>query len=256
MILVLGILKLGQKMSSSVINMEIASARRAIKKTLQMWPTRLTALVVSSFGRAGSTLVYNAVAEATTKARFGVINKYTLRITMDQIFESPPEILRPGVVYKTHDYPEMLLGRGPVKSVFLFGSAVDAALSVHAQQSVRGEDWVRSHFKHLRRPYRYNEIFHHDVLGFRDQCISWMGFQESPVLCIRYESLWENVDKLSEFCGVSVSLPERRMRAKKDANPKLIEGARRIYGPLDKDMASLPDCFLAHPKYMEMVKLK
>lgn len=226
-----------------------ARALRAFKLGAQALPTSKDGLVVASFGRAGSTLVYDALAEGMARHRFGRESDTALRIVKDGAFDLGAQTLRPGVVYKTHDYPEILAGRSNLRAVFLFGSAVDAALSVHAQKEARSEAWVREHFEHLRRPYRYDELLKEDVLGFRDQCVAWMGFEEIPVLCLRYEGLWDNAETISEFCGLDVRLPERRARAPKQVDPELLATVQEVYGPIDEDLAKLPDCFTAAPEY-------
>lgn len=226
--------------------------RRTAKTALQRLPTRQDAIVVASFGRAGSTLVYDAVVDAMARARFGTARGPAQRIVRDVAFDCPPDVFRRGTVYKTHDYPNILTGTG-VRAIFLFGSATDAALSVHEQRSLRGEDWVRQHFEHLRRPYRVDRLLDEDVLGFRDQCVAWMGCGAVPVLCMRYENLWDNADKLSEFCGLDVVLPPFRARADKGMDPRLLEKARLVYRSLDTALETLPDCFVAGPEFSARV---
>ena len=229
--------------------------RRAFKLTLQRLPSRKDAIVVASFGRAGSTLVFEAVSRAMTRARFGTAVDPLFRLFRSDAFGEVPGGLRRGVTYKTHAYPEMLAGQEDVRTIFLFGSAVDAALSVHDQKALRGEAWVRLHFAHLQRPYRYDDLLREDVLGFRDQCIAWMGHDRSPVLCLRYEAIWDHADTLAAFTGLKIALPERRPRAEKAVSPELLESAERVYGAIDADLARLPDCFEAAPSYGAMMRL-
>ncbi len=227
---------------------------RLAKEVVNHLPTRADAIVITSFGRAGSTLVFDAVTEALARARFGTDASFAQRITRDPAFADDLGHLHPGVVYKSHRYPNVLEGRERVRAVFLFGSTMDAALSVHAQKSLRGEGWVKQHFEHLQRPYRYDALLSEDVLGFREQCIAWMGYQKAPVLCMRYEGLWDNQDKLSKFCGLDISLPPRRERDKKQVDATLLDAAKGIYGPIDDDLARLPDCFEAAPEYADMMR--
>ncbi len=227
-----------------------------LKELAQKIPSQKDAILVASFGRAGSTLIYDAVNEAMARSRFGISASAFQKITRDVAMDLPNCELRSGVVYKTHDYPDSLAGRQKVRGIFLFGSAEEAALSVHAQKAARSEDWVKLHFEHLRRPYRYDDLLQEDVLGFRDQCVAWMSFEGVPVLCLRYEGLWDNLDKISEFCGLDVRLPERRERAPKKVEPEVLERARAVYGPLDDELAKLPDCFVASPEFGARLKLR
>lgn len=226
----------------------------SIKRSVQSLRKGHDAIVVASFGRAGSTLIYDAATDAMANAQYGRCNRLTRRLSQDDEFDLPPTKFHAGVVYKTHDHATFLDTSKGVRSIFLFGSALDAALSVHEQKDLRGEDWVKSHFQHLRRPYRYDDLFKEDVLGFRDQCISWMGYDKAPVLCLRYEDLWDNVDQISEFCGTEITLPERRARKQKDVPSENLRAAQQVYGSVDDALARLPGAFVAAPKYADMMR--
>lgn len=226
-----------------------ARTLRAMKGAVQGLPTTLDGVIVASFGRAGSTVVYDALAEAMARHRFLLSGAASEKIVKEGVWDLGAQQLRPGVIYKTHDYPDVLAGQRDLRAVFLFGSTVDAALSVHAQRDARSEAWVREHFRHLRRAYRYDDLLCEDVLGFRDQCVAWMGFEAVPVLCLRYEALWDQAQALSEFTGLDVRLPERRPRARKQLDPLLLEAVKAIYTPIDDDLSCLPDCFIATPDF-------
>ncbi len=223
------------------------------KRAAQRLPTGRDTIVVASFGRAGSTLVYKALNEGMARARFGTDAYVARKVVRDYAFDLTTCPMRPGVVYKSHDYPENLAQSDGVRAVFLFGSTVDAALSAYTQKDQLGEAWIRQHFQHLRRPYRYDELLVEDVLGFRDQCLSWMGFEGCPVLCMRYEGLWDNANLLSEFTGLDIRMPKRRARSEKDVSPELVALAEESYGPLDAALARLPDAFVAQPKYAALL---
>ena len=230
----------------------LARIRRTTKNYMQRLPTRHGPIVVASFGRAGSTLVYDAVVEAMSRKRFGTTHDFAQRIIRDVAYDRPPKKFRAGAVYKTHLNPEILSGKG-LRAIFMFGSAENAALSVHAQIHLKGEDWVKQHFKHLQRAYRIDRILQEDVLGFQDQCAAWMGYQHIPVLCLRYETLWNNLDKLSAFCNLDIALPQYRQRTQPKLELHQKEHARSTYQPLDNILAKLPNCFIADPKFSHMI---
>lgn len=215
---------------------------------------RYSDIVVASFGRAGSTLVHKALIEGMAQARFGARQDPVFRSRLSRgAFDGPRVKLKPGFVYKTHEYPGNLQRSSKTRAVFLFGSPLEAALSVRNQFDTEGENWVRAHFRNLGRPYRYEDLLQEDVLGFRDQCLAWMTFTDMPVLCLRYEAIWENAERLSEFCGFPVPLPERRARSQKLVDPSALAQAKATYGQLEEDLARLPDCFLADPKYRALL---
>ncbi len=231
----------------------ITTLRSAAKSALQKIPSPHDAIVVASFGRAGSTLIYDAVVNAMAKAKPALPYSLAQKLVQSDAFDPPMPVFRKGVVYKTHAYPDLLEGQANVRAIFLFGSAVETALSVHAQKTLRGEGWVKRHFDHLRRPYDYENLLKSDVLGLRDQCIAWMGAETHPVLCLRYEGLWENTDRISEFCGLNIRLPVKRRRTRKDIAPDLLAAAQRVYSPIDEDLARLPDCFIAESRIGRML---
>lgn len=210
-------------------------------------PAPVDALIVSSFGRAGSTLVHDALMESVARRRFGIANRTTRFAVREMAWDLSETRLRPGVVYKSHDYPDALSDQKRVRAIFLFGSAMDAALSVHQQLALRGPVWVQHHFDHLHSSHGIEDLFHFDALGIEAQLRAWSGFTGCPVLCLRYEALWDNIDRLSEFCGVEVNLPPKRTRSEKQYPDDVVASARKIYSPIDTLSEALPDCFIASP---------
>lgn len=211
-------------------------------------PSRRPALVVASFGRAGSTVVFTALSEGMARARLGRSSPRLNELLRTYCWDLGAESLKPGMVYKTHDYPDGLERTRRVKAVFMFGSMVDSALSVQAQLALKGPDWVARHFSHLRTADSFDNLLKRDALGFMAQTRAWAGFDARPVLCLRYEALWDHRARLSEFCGFEVNLPERRARRTVRHDPALLAAAEAVYGPLDARLAALPDCFVAAPE--------
>lgn len=107
---------------------------RVLKRTVQKLPTSLDGVVVASFGRAGSTVVYGALSEAMARRRFLVGGRSSAKIVKAGSWFLDAQALNPGVIYKTHDYPDALSGKRNLRAVFLFGSTIDAALSVYEQK--------------------------------------------------------------------------------------------------------------------------
>ena len=206
------------------------------------------AFVVSSFGRSGSTLVWDAIANGLA-ARYGPIpTKISRRIVRDSAWDLGTTVLRRGIVYKTHDYPEALAMREDVRSVFLFGSALEAAISVYSCKDTYGLDWIRKHFEHLHSNRNFDELFEIDALGFRDQLNAWCGFDQGSVLCLNYNNIWDHQKTLNEFCGFHVPLPLRRPRSRKVCPPDALDAAHAVYDPIDRIIDALPTCFVSGRK--------
>jgi len=216
-------------------------------------PNTKEPILVSSFGRAGSTLVYNALVDAVAKDRFLFSTRLSRAVCHDTAWDISSKRLLNGVVYKTHDYPAGLAEKIPAKSVFLFGSAIESSLSVYLMGQLKGPGWVEDHMKHLKSTGNSEDILERDTLGFVPQAKAWFGFVDAPVLCLRYETLWSNIDILSDFCEQKVVLPAQRERAHKNFPPDLLEKAQKLYGPLEEGIRGLPDAFIAEPKYSRII---
>ena len=203
------------------------------------------AVIVASIGRSGSTLVYDAIARALAAAQPVQIPGVTVRAVRDVAWDLSAARFRRGICYKTHDLPSALQPRPHLRAVFLFGSAYDAALSVHRAETTRGPAWVAAHLRHLNAPGPAQDLLHADVLGIAAQVNAWARCTQIPTLCLRYETLWQHANTLSTFCGLPVHLPPQRARALKAVPADLQAQAHRTYDPIDHDLAGLPDGFVA-----------
>lgn len=218
--------------------------RDAVRDLKRRMPTRHPGIVVASYGRSGSTLLHRALFEAMCAARFGARRNFVA----DERWTLAGRPLRRGVVYKTHDYPDALRGQAGIRSLFVFGPASEAVLSVLGQEAARGRGWVDQHLDHLKAPGAYADILEADVLGIGAQLAAWATFDGSPVLCIRYEALWDAAGRIRGFTGLPLRLPERQPRAEKAVPAEVAEAVARTYGPLDARLAALPDVFEAGPE--------
>ncbi|WP_303704774.1 hypothetical protein [Celeribacter baekdonensis] len=227
---------------------------RLKRQVQQLLPSDKNPIIVSSFGRAGSTLVYNALVDAMAEYRFGYRTRITKALSHDTAWTIAEKNFKEGVIYKSHDFPSQNLSDQGVRAVFLFGSAVEAALSVNLMLETRGKAWVKSHFKHLKRPVNMENLLTHDSLGIYDQAFSWFGCTTSPVLCLNYDALWDNEDFLSDFTGLNVKLPIKIKRAPKDFPKATIKQAEHTYSSIDYALKKLPAAFYASSEYAVMFK--
>lgn len=209
-----------------------------------MIPSKRPGIIQASYGRSGSTMLYHALGEAMSQVRFG----RNCHFVLDESWTLGEKPLRGGIVYKTHDYPDALSGRDDLRTVFVFGAATEAALSVIAQEEKRGRAWIEEHLDHLKAPGSYDDILSSDSLGIASQLAAWTTFDKSPVLCLRYEGLWDNIDALQDFTGLPVVLPKRRDRSEKVVPKDDALAISRVYGPIDEMLNRLPDMFHAGPE--------
>lgn len=201
--------------------------------------------VVASMGRAGSTLVFEALVKGLAMQRFGPLgNRYGVRrIVQSWAFDLGKTNLIGGVVYKTHDFPSTTLAAADPKIVYVFGMASTAAVSVFSCLERYGPSWTDRHLAHLRANGPLEQIWTSDILRIEDQIEAWTNLQNMDVMAVRYESLWDHEKTISDFVEFSISLPARRERLTANAASDMVKRAADLYGPIDDRIAALPDVF-------------
>lgn len=90
-----------------------------------------------------------------------------------------------------------------------------------------------------------------DLYRLSEHVDNWLGsHREYPILVLRYESLWDNLDALQRFVGLPddtmATFPPRVPRSTDwRAEPAPIrEGLDRMYGPLAARLEQLPGAFV------------
>ena len=154
---------------------------------------------------------------------------------------------RRGGVYKTHDFPHHLSVATPVRVVFLYGRPSDSVLSLIRCHDSKGAAWIQRHFAHMHADGDYSELLRRDVLRIGEQITAWRTAGNADILGLRYETLWENVEVLSDFVGFRVTLPPRIARSLSTVKPDIVALARATYETLDIAVSALPDHFRASP---------
>jgi len=201
-------------------------------------------ILISSMGRTGSTVVFDAVRHGVGRARLSVRPALGTRLVSSDAWDLSAHVLLPGMIYKTHDFSTSLPDRaaqGGIRAVFCFGRPSAAALSVLSCPQRYGADWVRRHLEHLRADGTLDDLRHRDPLRFGEQVEGWFSETRFPVLRVKYESLWDHPDALSDFIGCPVQLPIRRDRTPKAFDPVLTADIHRTFAELDARIDALPD---------------
>jgi hypothetical protein len=220
--------------------------KQSIREIAQLsLPSRFAPVVVASMGRSGSTLIHDAICQGLAAARFRSTSRLAARLVAGYAWDLGATQFRPGVVYKTHALAEELRGRPDVKVVFLFGSAVDAAVSVLNARKNYGDDWIAAHFQNLRAQGDLNTLADRDVLRFADQLDGWTSHASNPVIALKYDALWDNQDRLSAFLGYDVTLPERRARSEKVVDAEVIDRLNETYATLEARIEAMPGVIIS-----------
>ncbi|MDN5869436.1 MAG: hypothetical protein L0H73_01750 [Nitrococcus sp.] len=202
------------------------------------------AFIVASMGRSGSTLVWNAIAKALAEKRYGRLSSSLGRIVKSHAWDLHKARLARGVVYKTHDMASSIAPALPVRGIFLFSRASDAALSVYSCYERFGKGWVEMHLRHLHANGNFVELLERDVLRLEEQVNGWVNETRFPVLAVRYEYLWDNEDKLRAFCDLPISLPKKRARVEKNIDQSYVMKANKLYSELDARIDEMPAIFI------------
>jgi hypothetical protein len=203
-------------------------------------------LVVNSFGRSGSTVLTKALALSAARSGPLIYRALQGRGLITTAWDLDMVSFQSGLIYKSHDYPSLILD-SRVKMIYTFGSAVDVVLSLTRLLEERGEGWMRLHFEHLKRAYpkNFESILGEDILGLENHLNSWLNARNIKIAFVRYESMWENQAKLSEFLGFNLILPEKKSRSlNTKVGPEILQRVKLAYANLESQINNLDDFFV------------
>ena len=183
-----------------------------------------TDIIVASSGRAGSTMVHDAIA----KAVFGNLGKSLVKKFLASTFGTgfsryiyDPVPFR---VTKTHALPPKV--KIDAKIIFIHGDPWDAVFSAIAFDKVKGEGWWDAHVHNLSGK-RNACAFTNDVLNYERQIRLWSNYakENSEILMVvAYEDLWRYEEKIWRFLGLpNASMPDQRKSRSSEAGVKVPE---------------------------------
>lgn len=192
-------------------------------------------------------MVRVALGDGRRNIRFGPFHSIPRSFLYEPAWELKDTRFRPGAIHCTHDFPYNLAPPRKLKVVFLYGRPSDTVLSLVRRYGQMGPGWMERHFAHMHACGPYKEMIQRDVLRIGEQLEAWPAVRNANVLGLRYASLWDNIDKLSEFVGFEVTLPHRIERNFQDIDPAIVAMARENYRQPDILEARLPDYFFTQP---------
>ena len=172
--------------------------------------------IVPSLGRCGSQLLTEALHNNIWG--FTKHDMTFLKMTRPFIREYPEKYIG-GNVYKTHLYPGIYPKK--CKILFTFGRPLDIILSV-INRVEQDPSWGTAHFKNFNADWsNFNLILQKDVLNLEKMFDCFYKKQTCDIICLRYETLWENQNTISEFLGWNLKLPEKKERKSSKIKNKL-----------------------------------
>jgi hypothetical protein len=194
-------------------------------------------IVVNSFGRSGSTVLYKAVvASAVAKGPTALAE----RIIRGRAWRLDQHQLADGRCYKSHDYPsEHMNARARV--LYIFGDPLAAIRSVIRMVERMGQDWMDEHCAHLRvPPCAPADLMKRDALEIERHLSAWLAQTRNPVAFLRYEKLWDLTKELSDFLGFPIELPAKQARAAA-AGSAATDRLHEVHDGAVRMMQKLPD---------------
>ena len=202
----------------------------------------MNSYIVASLGRCGSQLM--TVALHNHLWGFLEHQKSFLKKTRPFIRQYP-EKFKNGIVHKTHLYPTNYPSN--CKVVFTFGNPMDIVMSVIKKS--RDPSWGPAHYKNMAADWnRNNTILSEDVLNLEKMFDAFYQPQTCDTLCVRYETMWHNEDKISEFLGFEFNLPNKKERdatsMKKHLSKDQIKNFNTGYATIIEKINKAEDCKL------------
>jgi hypothetical protein len=151
-------------------------------------------IIIPSMGRCGSTALFYAI-RACIPPHEGRFVHYLADADIQD-----------GEIIKTHDRaPDVIPDHWRV--IYLHGDPEAIRRSV----LVQSDEWKRAHFEHFGKVFADDQtsLIDSDGLDLAGNFASW---RDSGAMCIHYDDLFESAGIISEFLGVSITLPPRKRR--------------------------------------------
>jgi len=183
-----------------------------------LWRTKAKKIIVASIPRCGSTMLWRSLAgfqpDSTTPK--GIAKKINVK--------------------KHHRFTEAHKGKR-YKCIFLFGNVV---LSVISTQKKR---MTNQHFLNCGYKGLAKDIFQEDFLNYEKIFDDWTTNRIYHTICVRYESLYENIAEIEEFLNIKLMLPPQRKRTTTlmDVEPSVLDNIRATYKTLIKKVSEAPN---------------
>jgi hypothetical protein len=155
-----------------------------------------------------------------------------------------------------HACPPPECGNPSLKAVYVFGDPIDATLSLFRRglQHHHSQKLAKNLLGAEPIPPDISLASYADAgtdrLGFAMHFRCWMNSRRTyPVLMLRYETLWEHVDRIVEYFRIESSaaraFPPRKIRATtmERYDAETMRKLQRMYGDFQTELKELDDCF-------------
>lgn len=219
-----------------------------VKRLVVPMVSRIRApVVVNSFGRSGSTLVFETIVKSAARGLTDGVRSRVASAIWGEAWDLETTPLDRGRCFKSHDYPPTRRRTGNTpRVVYMFGDPVNAAASAIRVTHAKGSGWLEEHCRHLRvEPVTVDDLVYRDGLRLEAHFDAWLNQRSWRVAMVRYETLPEQLGALERFLGFPLSLPEWRPRqASTQLDGHTASRLSDTYGEFGRKLGALPDFFL------------
>lgn len=183
-------------------------------------------IILASIPRCGSTYLFRKIAGAPRGDNFPKMPNTHFAVSLEDL---PAKEL-----IKTHALAPSSLPPG-TKVIFLFGDPFAAIISTLDKRFDR-QHFVNCGYTRDDEP----DLLESDALGYERIFDSWMSFRGAPLISIRYESLRDHQEEISEFIGRKLELNDFRHRSR-EIPADLLPQLNHTYGQLKEKIEGVPD---------------
>ncbi len=199
-------------------------------------------ILVSSMGRAGSTLLFQAIMKSLAIDRFPYLPLSISRLLCHGTMWFPGYKLFKGLVHKTHVHGYDFPNDTNTKIIYVFCKPSDSVLSVINTKSRRGKGWINEHFHNLKVNGKFEDLPYRDVLRLEDHLKGWLSKKSVNILFIRYENIWEYKNEIEEFLNLKINLPEFKLRRELSEEAESFRDiCKKNYAEFDKKVDKIPN---------------
>lgn len=228
--------------------------KHALKNVIGNYYTKFNfPIVVNSYGRSGSTVLTKSIVKSAIELENYTENDLTYRSVSQSAWDLQNINLSNGIIYKTHDYPPKKTLRDNVRMIYTFADPIDVVLSLVRLYDQKGEQWIKDHYRHLNTSFaNFETIVYEDQLQLAQHLDAWLNEDRFPVAFVKYETMWNHQDELSDYLGFKINLPPfEERKAKRENDGDLLQALEATYGSLRDRVRDLESFFTNQSAYRE-----
>lgn len=203
-------------------------------------------IIVNSYGRSGSTVLMKSITQSAVNVKNERVKELLSRSISLSAWSLETSKIKNGLVYKTHDYPPENYRLNNIRMIYTFANPIDVVYSLMRLYELRGVEWMNEHHRHLNAPVSNDfNITEVDQLHLEHHLESWLSEKRVPIAFVRYETMWDYEEKISDFLGFKIEFPPyKKRKAKYGKEMDIKNQIKYSYSKLIDKVDSLDDFFI------------